>query len=165
MILTTRAMHLKRKAGKTTMSESKYRKFEKLNPDWDEAYRRFNLYYDFKCTPITKKLRPDHIEDEDKSVKWNRQFVEDNHKKHDDEVKALNRKKNALRTEADDFVKYLICYELDWKLTDADVERLYMKWYDHWHDDGLRYMLSCIESACDDIREMDWWKAMKERKS
>ena len=146
------------------MSESKYAKFKNLNPDWDEAKRRFRIYYDFKCTPTIKKLRPDHIEDEDKSVKWNRQFVEDNHKKHDNEVKALNKKKNSLREEANDFVRYLICYELDWKLTDEDVERYYQEWYDHWHDDGIEYMLHSIEYACRHIREMDWWKSMKARK-
>jgi hypothetical protein len=146
------------------MSESRFAKYANLNPDWEEAARRFRIYYDFKCTPTTKKLRPDHIEDEDKSVKWNRQFVEENHKKHDNEVKALNRKKNSLRTEADDFVKYLICYELDWKLSDNDVDRLYSRWYDHWHDEGIMTMLRCIESECDDIREMDWWKSMKARK-
>ena len=146
------------------MSESKYAKFKHLNPDWDEAKRRFRLYYDFQCTPSTKKLRPDHIEDEDKSVKWNRQFVEDNHKKHDNEVKALNRKKNALKEEAADFVKYLICYELDWKLTDDDVERYYQDWYGNWHDECLDYRLRAIEYECDDIRKMDGWKAMKARK-
>lgn len=147
------------------MSDSKYRKFEKLNPDWAEAERRFRAYYDFKCVPTIKKLRPDHIEDEDKSVKWNRQFVEDNHKQHENEVKKLNRRKNELREEAANFVKYLICYELDWKLTDADIDRLYSQWYDRWHDDGVAYMLKCIESECDDIRYMDWWKSMKERKA
>ena len=146
------------------MSESRFAKYANLNPDWEEAERRFRIYYDFRCTPTIKKLRPDHIEDEDKSVKWNRQFVEENHKKHDNEVKALNRKKNSLRTEADDFVKYLICYELDWKLSDNDIDRLYSRWYDHWHDEGIQTMLRCIESECDDIREMDWWKSMKARK-
>lgn len=146
------------------MSESRFAKFSNLNPNWEEAERRFRIYYDFQCRPTTKKLRPDHIEDENKSVKWNRQFVEDTNQKHDNEVKALNRKKNALRKEADDFVKYLICYELDWKLTDDDIDRLYSRWYNRWHDEGIHYMLSSIESECDDIRQMDWWKSMKERK-
>lgn len=146
------------------MSESRFEKYKHLAPDWEEAERRFRVYYDFKCVPTIKKLRPDHIEDEDKSVKWNRQFVEENHKKHDNEVKTLNRKKNSLRQEADDFVKYLICYELDWKLTDDDIDRYYSEWYSRWHDDGIRSMLCSIESACDDIMKMDWWKSMKARK-
>lgn len=146
------------------MNESRFTKFKNQNPDWGEARRRFNIYYDFQCRPMTKKLRPDHIEDEDKSVKWNRQFVEDTNKKHDNEAKALNRKKNSLREDAANFVKYLICYELDWKLSDNDVDRLYSRWYDRWHDEGIAYMLDCIESECDEIREMDWWKAMKEGK-
>ena len=146
------------------MSESRFAKYANLAPDWDEAVRRFNIYYDFKCTPTIKKLRPDHIEDEDKSVKWNRQFVEDNHKKHDNEVKALNRKKNALREDAINFTKYLICFELDWKLTDDDIDRLFSHWYDHYRDDGVRSMLYSIESECDEIMSMDWWKNMKARK-
>ena len=146
------------------MQTSKYAELAGKNVNWDRALAKYEEYLNFCCRPTTRKLRPDHIEDEDKSVKWNRQFIEDSNKKHDNEVKALNRKKNALLIEAQNMTKYLICEELDWKLTDADVERYFDDWYSHWRDDGYRYMLDQIEGACDDIREMDWWKSMKARK-
>lgn len=146
------------------MSKSKYKQFAIPNPDWREARIRFERYYGFDCKPTMKRLKADHIEDEDKSVKWNRQFIEDNHQKYDEAVKDLNRKKNTLRQEAENFVKYMIGYELDWKLSDDDIDRYYNCWYERYHDDGLYSMMSSIESECDFIRNMDWWSAMKEGK-
>jgi hypothetical protein len=147
------------------MSKSKYREMETKKPNWDKANERYRQYVAFSCKPLTQRLRADHIEDEDKSVKWNRQFVEDTNKKHDDEVKALNRKKNSILAEAHNMVKYLICDELDWKLTDDDIDRLFNLWYDRYHDDGFPYMCHQIEYECDTIRRMDWFQAMKERKA
>jgi hypothetical protein len=146
------------------MAGGKYAALEAKHINWDKAVAKYEECVNFSCRPLTRKLRPDHIEDEDRSVKWNRQFVEDQNKKHDDEVKSLNRKKNALREEANDMVKFMICEELDWKLTDADVDRLFDRWYSKYHDDGYRYMCHEIENECDDIRKMDWFKSLKVRK-
>ena len=147
------------------MPKSRYEHMAEKGACWEKARLKYDAYTNFSCKPITKKLRPDHVEDEDKSVKWNRQFVEDNNKKHAEEVAELNRKKNALLIEARDMVKYMICDELDWKLTDDDVDRLFNRWYEHYHSDGFRYMCQMIEAECDEIREMDWFKMMKARKS
>jgi hypothetical protein len=146
------------------MAKSKYAHVADKNPSWDKVNDLYRKYESFSCKPATQKLRPDHVEDEDKSVKWNRQFVEDTNRRHAEEVKVLNQKKNALLMEAQEMVKYLICDELDWKLTDDDVDRFFNNWISEYRDDGFAYMCHHIESECDDIRKMDWWKAMKERK-
>lgn len=145
------------------MSKSRYAYMAEKGACWEKARLKYDAYVNLSCKPTTKKLRPDHVEDEDKSVKWNRQFVEANNNKHANEVKELNRKKNALLVEAQNMVKCMICEELDWKLTDDDIDRLFNRWYDRYHSDGFRYMCNMIESECDAIREMDWWKFMKVR--
>lgn len=146
------------------MSNSKYANIAEKGACWEKARLKYDAYANFSCKPKTKKLRPDHVEDEDKSVKWNRQFVEDTNKKHAEEASELNRKKNALLIEAHNMVKYLICDELEWKLTDEDVERYFDEWQDRYRDEGFAYMCHHIKCECDDIRRMDWWKAMKDRK-
>lgn len=146
-------------------NNSKYAYLAEKCVCWEKARLKYDTYANFSCKPKTKKLRPDHIEDEDKSVKWNRQFVEDNNQKHAAETAELNRKKNALLVEAHNMVKYLICDELDWKLTDDDVDRLFAHWNNMYRDDGFAYMCHHIECECDDIRKMDWWKNMKVRKN
>lgn len=146
------------------MPKSKYAHIFEQNPSWDRANDLYRQYDSFSCKPKTKNLRPDHVEDEDKSVKWNRQFVEDTNKKHAEEVAELNRKKNALLIEAHNMVKYLICDELEWKLTDDDIERHFDEWQDRYRDEGFAYMCHHIECECDWIRRMDWFKSMKVRK-
>jgi hypothetical protein len=146
------------------MQNSKYATLATKHPNWYKAVAKYDEYVNFSCRPATRKLRPDHVEDEDRSVKWNRQFIEENNKKHDNEVKSLNCKKNALLEDANNMVKYMIHEELDWKLTDADVERMFESWYSHYHEDGFHYMCHEIENHCDDIRKMDWWQSMKKRK-
>jgi hypothetical protein len=156
----------KKTDGRTqSMITSKYAHVATKNPSWDKANSVYRQYENFSCKPATKKLRPDHVEDEDKSVKWNRQFVEDNNKKHAEEVKDLNQKKNALLMEAREMVKYLIGNTLEWKLTDADIDRYFDEWYDRYREDGFAYMCHHIECECNDIRKMDWWKSMKARKN
>lgn len=142
--------------------ESRYEGFKGIC--WDDAENKYQEYMLFSCKPTNKRLPATHIEDEDKSVKWNREFLEAHNKKCDNEVKNLNRKKKALIVEAEKMVKHLICEELEWKLSDDDIDRLFGEWYDRFHSDGFAYMCSRIQDCCADICEMDWWKKMKSRK-
>lgn len=60
--------------------------------------KAFEDYEKMVCKPINyKKVRPDHVFDEDKSVKWNREQVEINNAKFEEEVKQRNTEKNKVR--------------------------------------------------------------------
>lgn len=146
------------------MANSRYAHVAEKNPSWDRANDLFRQYENFSCKPATRKLKPDHIENVHKTVVWNQQFVAKNNQKHLEEVQTLNRRKNALLFEARDMVKYLICDELDWKLTDDDVERYFDEWNDRYRDEGFAYMCHHIKCECNWIRKMDWWKAMNPKR-
>ena len=57
-------------------------------------------------------------------------------------------------------IKYLMCEELDWKLSDADIDRYFSRWYDRYHSDGFSYMCSMIQSNLEDIMTMDWFQQL-----
>ena len=62
----------------------------------EKLYDMADKYIHFSCKPSSQKYKVGTVFDEDKSVKWNREEVERLNKKHEDEVKELNRKKSAL---------------------------------------------------------------------
>lgn len=64
---------------------------------WDKAIENYEKACRMSCKPDFQRLPKDYITDEDKSVKWNREQVEENHKQYDDAVKnSTLRKTNAV---------------------------------------------------------------------
>ena len=123
------------------------------------------IYEEMSCKPSTKRLNENHVIDEEKSVRWNREQV----KKHNDalekEVKELNRKKNAQREKVVLMYQYLIHEELEWKFTDKDVFRLYEQWRARFKcEHHVLSFYKFIIMECEQIREMDFYKHMKTKK-
>jgi len=64
---------------------------------WENIQLDFELMQKMPTKPSFRKLPKDYITDEDRSVKWNREQVEINHQKYQEEVARLNREKNKVR--------------------------------------------------------------------
>lgn len=59
--------------------------------DWDEIQNEFDRAYGMSCKPSgLQKYKAGHIFDENMSVKWNRDKLEEENKKFEDEVSRLN---------------------------------------------------------------------------
>lgn len=72
-------------------------------------YDKIKEYEEFSCKPKSKKYKEGTIFDENKSVKWNREEVNRLNDIYNEEVKELNRKKNAMYNEVyNDIIEYII---------------------------------------------------------
>lgn len=84
--------------------------------EWEAIGKEWENLQTMSCKPITKKLPKDYITDEEQSVKWNREQVEQNHLAYNNEVKQLNAEKNRRRDEICQRIYDLIQKEVDPKL-------------------------------------------------
>ena len=63
--------------------------------DWDDIQREFDRVNEMSCKPVgLQKYKVGHIFDENMSVKWNQEKLEEENKKYNDEVARLNTEKN-----------------------------------------------------------------------
>lgn len=63
--------------------------------EWDEIQNEFDRAYGMSCKPSgLQKYKAGHIFDENMSVRWNRDKMEEENKKFQDEVGRLNTAKN-----------------------------------------------------------------------
>lgn len=73
--------------------------------DWDDIQREFDRVNEMSCKPVgLQKYKVGHIFDENRSVKWNREKLEEENKKYNDEVARLNTEKNKGFCRANDLV-------------------------------------------------------------
>lgn len=65
-------------------------------PSWDDLTREAFKVKEISCTPEGLcRVKASHIQDEEQSVKWNREWVEKNNARYLEEVKRLHAEKNA----------------------------------------------------------------------
>ena len=65
-------------------------------PSWDDLTREAFKVKEISCTPEGfSRVKASHIQDEEQSVKWNREWVEKNNARYLEEVKRLQAEKNA----------------------------------------------------------------------
>ena len=66
--------------------------------DWQTIRTEFEAMERMSCVPAgIRKVRADHIFDEERSVRWNREMVEKNNADYQAEVARLNTEKNKRR--------------------------------------------------------------------
>ena len=132
-----------------------------LNNNWDRdsLVLQYEKYMTIPYTPQNIVwLFDGHIEDSSKSKEWNRQFVEDNHKAWIKERKTLKKRRENMWKECQEMIRFYIWDSLDQKLSDNDVDRLFIQYSDRFLSDGFRSFISLIDAEIAEIKEMDWFK-------
>lgn len=98
------------------------------------------------CVPTNiHKVRADHVFDEDKSVKWNREQVEDNNRRYLEEVKRLNTEKNRRRDELHERIYKAIQDEVGYGLSRRKAMLLWNRAYEDGHSYGIREVVSNLD--------------------
>lgn len=66
--------------------------------EWADIQSEYDSMQQMSCVPVgIRKVSTDHVFDENKSVKWNREQVEANNQRYQQEVARLNTEKNKRR--------------------------------------------------------------------
>lgn len=116
---------------------------------WEEVERKYKNACEMSCKPDFKRMHKDYITDDEKSVKWNREQVEENHKQYDEAVKELNTKKNKCCNEALKDIYAKIQEDVGHNLSEKAAERI---WYDADYDFGhLQNQCDLISDILDDM--------------
>ena len=116
----------------------------------EKLFEMADEYIGFSCKPKSPKYKAGHVFDEDKSVKWNKEQFEKLNKKHDDEVKDLNRQKNLLYTSLVEAIKEYIISET--KVSKKKAEKIYDYLYEEYHAYGLMESLRHLDRLLDLFR-------------
>ena len=113
---------------------------------WDEIQAEFEEMQRMSCTPIgLTKLRPDFVKDEEKSVKWNREYVERENKKYHDEVARLNTRKNKARDAVTEHIYKRIQLEVGHQISMKKAAAIYNMAYDLGHPSGFYAVRGYLE--------------------
>lgn len=115
---------------------------------FENLYGIAEEYLNFSCRPKNPKYKVGHVINENKSVKWNREEVERLNKKHEDEVKELNRQKNLLHTNLVNSIKEYIISETN--VSKERAEKIYNYLYQEYCSYGLKESLTHL----DDLLEL-----------
>lgn len=121
------------------------------NMTWEDIQNEFDIMNRMSCRPVgLSKVPGNHIFDEDRSVKWNREQVELNNKKYQSEVVRLNIEKNKVRDSIYNLIIEKIQYEVGHKLSRKKAEAIWNFAYDEWHSFGF-YEIRCRLSDLIDL--------------
>ena len=98
------------------------------------------------CVPTNiHKVRADHVFDKDKSVRWDREQVEDNNRRYLEEVKRLNTEKNRRRDELHERIYKAIQDEVGYGLSRRKAMLLWNRAYEDGHSYGIREVVSNLD--------------------
>lgn len=134
--------------------------------DWFIIINEFEDAFEISCKPNKEKfprVAIGTVIDEEKSVRWNREKVEEYRRSYEEEEKRLRKIKNDRINQIVDVVIELIANELYnipyFKGMDEDIirkkaEKIYYKAYDHGHSSGIRDVLTYVEEYVDLITDM-----------
>lgn len=109
--------------------------------------------YDFnESRPKTKKLKPEHIFDEDLSVKKNREMVIEHNNKVDEEIKAYNNRYNLKISEFNNDLIKVIKEETG--LNDKKANVLFNYIYRESHSGGYNDMIIMSDELIEVVNEI-----------
>lgn len=106
--------------------------------------------YEISTKPDSSKFNrygESHIEDEDKSVKWNREFVQKSNEAYSNEVKRLRNYREAeIKKVTDEIIKYIADYA---GIPESSAAKIYSIAYDDSHSDGAYAIITKAEEYAD----------------
>lgn len=106
--------------------------------EWDEIQREFDRVNEMSCKPVgLQKYKPGHIFDENMSVKWNRDKLEEENQKYRDEVNRLNAEKSKGLWTVHDLVYKKIQEEVGHELSERAAAVIFNYAYDSKHAYGF----------------------------
>ena len=106
--------------------------------DWETVQDEFEAMERMSCVPAgIRKVRADHIFDEEKSVRWNREMVEKNNADYQAEVARLNTEKNKRRDAILENIYRLIQEDVGHNLSRAKAQRLWAYAWELGHANGF----------------------------
>ena len=109
-----------------------------LVKDWQTVQTEFEAMERMSCVPAgIRKVRADHIFDEEKSVRWNREMVEKNNAEYQAEVARLNTAKNKLRDAILEDIYRLIREDVGRDLSRVKAQRLWAYAWEQGHANGF----------------------------
>ena len=133
------------------MSVEEIKGGEKMADEWILIQVEYESMERMSCVPTNiHKVKADHVFDEDKSVKWNREQVEDNNSRYLEEVKRLNTEKNHRRDELHERIYKVIQDEVGYGLSRRKAMLLWNRAYEDGHGCGIREIISNL----DDLMEL-----------
>lgn len=119
--------------------------------EWNNIQSEYDAMSAMSCVSSgIRKVRADHVFDENQSVLWNRQQVEDNNRRYQEEVARLNTEKNKRRDAIHEKIYAAIQSEVGHGLSRKKAMVLWNMAYDEGHAYGIRE----IKSYLDELMEL-----------
>lgn len=112
--------------------------------DWDEITREYEEMQIMSCVPSFRKVNLNHIFDEDKSVKWNREKAVENNDAYQAEVARLNTAKNKVRDAIHEDIYNAIQREIGHGLTRKGAMKIWEYAYEQGHSFGIYDIMNCL---------------------
>lgn len=106
--------------------------------NWNDIQSAYEAVCSMSCVPKSiRKVKPDHIFDENKSVKWNREKVEINNAAYRMEVARLNIEKNKAREDVINMIIEKIQSEVGASLSKRKAEAIWEFAYEERNSYGF----------------------------
>lgn len=116
---------------------------------WEEITKEWEIWENMSCKAGTKRLKPDTVIDEEKSVRWNREEVERLNKEHDETVAELNTKRNKARDALYEHIYEYIIDEVGKNCSRRKAIAIWNYAFEQGHAYGLNGIYSCLNDIID----------------
>ena len=124
------------------------------NKSWEDIQKELDAVTKMPCRPDFKKLPKDYITDEDKSVRWNRDQVELNNKKYQDEVARLNTEKNKARDAAHKEIYKKIQDKVGHGISENAAKKIWDRAYGNSHAYGVMEVLDELKDLIEFVKSI-----------
>lgn len=130
---------------------------------WNEIASQLIVWQNMTCKPSVNKLPSGYIENEDMSVKWNREFVEQNNHQYAEELKKLNREKNKIFHNICGNCYALIRYELNNRISFEDAQKIWNYADEKSHPYGIYDVINTLIEVMELIKSLSLFSDEKNK--